>query len=166
MWVVTLHSVCQGSFYAPVHLHAACVGGCDPPGVVVQPDTPQRPVSLSSFDFFPPGARGGDMSDWPFALSEKLSKGWEDLGRFQKPGWACLLKNNTLWHFYPLPKPQMFDFFFFFHCWNGPTRSLGRVRKLWKYKNHRMFQLSLNHGHLYFQIIRWQMGPGFTINRI
>ena len=101
----------SGSFYAPVHLRAACVRGvthqlwlCSPPL--------QRPVSLSSSDFFPPGAHRGDMSDWPFALSEKLSKGWEDLGRFQKPGWACLLKNNTLWHFYPLPKPQMFDFFF------------------------------------------------------
>lgn len=40
------------------------------------------------------------MSASPCELSEKLSKGREDMGSSEKPGWACLLNRNTLWHFY------------------------------------------------------------------
>lgn len=109
---------------------------------------------VTLFDFSPPGACHSNVSDWPFELSEKLSKGWEELGRFQKPGWACLLKSNTVWHFYPLA--QTSDVWFFSPTAEmGATRSLGRVRILWKYKNHRMFQLSLNGGHVYFQSKGW-----------
>lgn len=43
MWVVTLHSVYQGSFYAPAHLRTAGVGGCDPPGVAVSPPLHRGP---------------------------------------------------------------------------------------------------------------------------
>lgn len=94
---------------------------------------------------------------------QKAGKIWEDFKNLAELAFSRIILYDT---FILYPKPQMFDIFFFFHRWNEPTRSLGRVRKLWKYKNHRMFQLSLNYGHLYFQIIRWQMWPGFTRNNI
>lgn len=57
-----------------------------PPGVDVQPATLTSLCHTLPLIFFTPGACYNNMSDWPFELSEKLSKGWEDLGRFQKPG--------------------------------------------------------------------------------
>lgn len=59
------------------------------------------------------------MSDWPFALSEKLSKDWGDFKNLAEPGFSRIILYDI---FILYPKPQMFDFFFFFF-----TAEVGRL---------------------------------------
>lgn len=63
------------------------------------------------------------MSDWPFELSEKLSKGWEDFKNLAELAFSRIILYDT---FILYPKPQKFDFFFS-SAEMGATRSLGRV---------------------------------------
>lgn len=105
--------------HAPALLRVYVCRGLGPPGVGC-PCHSRGPLSHSSFDFFP---------TWSLLQRHvwlAICVIWEAvkrLGRFQKPGWARLLKNNTLWHFYPLSQTSDVWFFFFFFF----TAEVGRL---------------------------------------
>lgn len=164
MWVVTSHSVCQAPF-THRFIYVLPVSGVWPTSCGCAARHSRGPCHS------PPLISSHLVLTAETCLTghlrylrscQKAGKIWEDFKNLAELAFSRIILYDT---FILFPNLRCL-IFFFFHCWNGPTRSLGRVRKLWKYKNHRMFQLSLNRGHLYFQIIRWQMGPGFTINRI
>lgn len=165
VWVVTLRSVCQVPFVHWFIYELPVSGGvthqvwlCSPP--LHRGPCHSPPLISSHLVLTAETCLTGHLRY--LRSCQKAGKIWEDFKNLAELAFSRIILYDT---FILFPNLRCL-IFFFFHCWNEPTRSLGRVRKLWKYKNHRMFQLSLNHGHLYFQIIRWQMGPGFTINRI
>lgn len=90
------------------------------------------------------------MSAWPCELSEKLSKAgriWEDFKNLAGLAASRVILCDT---FIRDAEPQMFDLFP--PLLNGALRSLESLRRPRKYRNRRVFQLSLNGGHLHFQI--------------
>lgn len=114
----------SGIIYALVHMHryfCVCVHDSARPWYAAC--YANESLVTLSFAFSPPSAFYRNLSDWPFGVRWEAVKMLGRLRRFQKLGWACILKNNSIWHFYPLS--QISDVSFFF-----PTAEIGSIRSL------------------------------------